>query len=153
MPRVGVLVALVVVGCLAIPGITATAQNSPSPVDPNAAVDLEPRPCVYEGGDPVEAEGYKLEGWQGPEYERYPGSCTRMRFAYGPIPVKPGQNDVLVGPITVEKPQRDGYITRIEPNLVRSDGSVPPVEQVHLHHATWLSEPSYGSGPFFAAGE
>ena len=40
-----------------------------------------------------------------------------------------------------------------EPNLVRADGKVPPVEQVHLHHGTWLSEPSYGSGPFFAAGE
>ena len=24
------------------------------------------------------------------------------------------------------------------PNLVRADGTVPPVEQVHLHHGTWL---------------
>ena len=47
----------------------------------------------------------------------------------------------------------DGYITRFKPNLVRADGTVPPVEQVHLHHGTWLSEHDYGSGPFFAAGE
>src|SRR5688500_4713665 len=76
-----------------------------------------------------------------------------MRFSYGPIAVKPGQNDVLIGPVTIEKPMRDGYVTRFKPNLVRADGSVPPVEQVHLHHGTWLSQPDYGSGPFFAAGE
>jgi hypothetical protein len=55
--------------------------------------------------------------------------------------------------VTIEKPSRDGYITRFRPDLVLQDGTVPPVEQVHLHHGTWLSEPSYGSGPFFAAGE
>ena len=41
----------------------------------------------------------------------------------------------------------------IAPNLVTADGSVPNIEQIHLHHATWLSEPGYGNGPFFAAGE
>jgi hypothetical protein len=48
---------------------------------------------------------------------------------------------------------RDGYITRFEPNLVTLDGTVPPTEQVHLHHGTWLAAPDYGMGPFFAAGE
>ena len=33
------------------------------------------------------------------------------------------------------------------------DGSVPPIEQIHLHHGTWLSEPSYGNSAFLAAGE
>src|SRR5207248_1028764 len=69
------------------------------------------------------------------------------------ITVKPGQNDVLVTPVTIEKPNQDGYITRFKPNLVDQNGNVPPVEQIHLHDGTWLSEPSYGSGPFFAAGE
>ena len=76
-----------------------------------------------------------------------------MKFSYGPIAVKPGQNDVLIGPVTIEKPAMDGYITRFKPNLIRADGTVPPVEQVHLHHGTWLSTEDYGSGPFFAAGE
>jgi hypothetical protein len=129
-----------------------TAQQDPSP-EPNFAINLLPRPCAYEGDDPYEKRFYKLEGWKGPAYERYPGACQRMRFAYGPIAVKPGQNDVLIGPVTTEKPSQDGYITRFKPNLVRSDGKIPPVEQVHLHHGTWLSTPSYGSGPFFAAGE
>ena len=61
---------------------------------------------------------------------------------------------MLVQPITVEKPAYDGYITRMRANLVLPDGSVPPIEQMHLHHGTWLSLTNeYGSGPFFAAGE
>jgi hypothetical protein len=119
----------------------------------NAAVDLMPRPCAFEGTDKFERRFYKLEGWGGPNYERYPGDCRRLRFSYGPIAVKPGQNDVLVEPVKIEKPMRDGYITRFEPNLVSPDGTVPPTEQVHLHHGTWLSAPEYGSGPFLAAGE
>jgi hypothetical protein len=129
---------------------TAGAQSP----ELNFAGDItSPRPCSYDVDDPYERRMYEIEGWSGPTYERYPGACKRMRFSYGPIAVKPGQNDVLIGPVTIEKPNIDGYITRFKPNLVRADGSVPPVEQVHLHHGTWLSQPSYGSGPFFAAGE
>jgi len=132
---------------------SAGAQQRPPTPDPNFAVDVAPRPCALDTRDSYEAKFYETEGWSGPNYERYPGACQRMRFSYGPIVVKPGQNDVLVGPVTIEKPVRDGYVTRFKPNLVRADGTVPPVEQVHLHHGTWLSEPEYGSGPFFAAGE
>lgn len=112
-----------------------------------------PRPCALDTRDRFEAKFYEVEGWAAPDYERYPGDCRRLKFSYGPIVVKPGQNDVLIGPVVIEKPMSDGYVTRFKPNLVRADGKVPPVEQVHLHHGTWLSEPSYGSGPFFAAGE
>jgi plastocyanin len=130
----------------------ASAQRAPTP-EPNFAATILPRPCALDTRDPHEASFYELEGWEGPDYERYPGACQRMRFSYGPIVVKPGQNDVLIGPVTIEKPAQDGFITRFKPNLVRADGTVPPVEQVHLHHGTWLSQPDYGSGPFFAAGE
>jgi plastocyanin len=80
--------------------------------------------------------------------------CKRITFTYGPITVKPGQNDVLLGPVTIEKPAYDGYITRFKPDLVDATGTAPPVHMVHLHHGTWLNGyPSYGNGPFFAAGE
>src|SRR4051794_17346471 len=139
---------------LASAAVTAGAGASGPPLpDPNAIGTVLPRPCAYDGHDRYEKRFYKQEGWKGPDYERYPGACQRLRFAYGPITVKPGQNDVLVGPVTIDKPLQDGYITRFKPNLVRADGTVPPIEQEHLHHGTWLSEPSYGSGPFFAAGE
>jgi hypothetical protein len=152
--------ALLLALALGVPGLTpgaaigteTSADNPPLP-DPNFAGTVLPRPCAYEGNDPYERRFYKREGWKGPDFVRYPGACQRLRFVYGPIVVKPGQNDVLVGPVTIEKPAQSGYITRFKPNLVRADGTVPPIEQEHLHHGTWLSEPSYGSGPFFAAGE
>jgi plastocyanin len=150
--RVAALVG-VIVGAAAIAPWTAEAQRPEPTPEPNFAVTVLPRPCAYEGGDEYERKMYELEGWQAPAYERYPGACQRLRFAYGPIHVKPGQNDVLIEPVTIEKPMQDGYVTRFKPNLVLPDGTVPPVEQVHLHHGTWISQPDYGSGPFFAAGE
>jgi hypothetical protein len=150
----GTLVLGALVGALAGATTPAAADTAPPlPGDPNFAGTLAPEPCAYDGHDPYEKRVYRYEGWKGPDFVRYPGACERLRFAYGPILVKPGQNDVLVGPVTIDKPAQPGYITRIKPNLVRADGSVPPIEQEHLHHGTWLSEPSYGSGPFFAAGE
>jgi plastocyanin len=137
---------------VAAPEPVSLAAEPPGP-EPNTAVDLDPRPCRYEGNDPFERRFYKIEGWKGPDYTRYPTHCRRLRFAFGPISVKPGQNDVLIEPVRLEKPMRDGYITRFEPNLVRPDGTVPPTERIHLHHGTWLSTQDYGSGPFFAAGE
>ena len=62
-----------------------------------------------------------------------------LHFKYGPIHILPGQNLILVGPVTIEKPAYDGYMTSFKPNLVRADGSVPPIEQIHLHHAVWLN--------------
>jgi hypothetical protein len=131
----------------------AAGAQAPAPLpEPNfAAPILPPRPCAYEGRDPYEKRLYRLEGWKGPDYERYPGACERLRFAYGPILVKPGQNDVVVAPVVIEKPMRNGYLTRFKPDLVRADGTVPPVEQVHLHHGTWLSVPQYGGGGAWAA--
>jgi hypothetical protein len=153
MSKVAVALALVL---LSVAPTSASAQRVdrvPTPELDPAGLNIQPRPCKYEGTDPREKTFYKTEGWKGPDYVRYPGACQRMRFSFGPIAVKPGQNDVLVNPVTIEKPAVDGYITRFRPNLVRADGTVPPVEQVHLHHGTWLSYPEYGSGPFFASGE
>jgi hypothetical protein len=147
------LLGLVVVLLMPASASAQRVDRAPTPELDFAGVELLPRPCAYEGNDPYEREFYRAEGWKGPDYVRYPGACQRLRFSYGPIVVKPGQNDVLINPVTIEKPTRDGYITRFRPNLVRADGVVPPVEQVHLHHGTWLSYPEYGSGPFFAAGE
>jgi plastocyanin len=87
--------------------------------------------------------------------KRYGDSCKRIEFAFGPILVRPGMNDAMLRPTAIEQPRYDGFIVRFLPGLVRAtDGSVPPVEQLHLHHATWLNlGDSYGDGPFFAAGE
>jgi len=83
-----------------------------------------------------------------------------LHFKYGPIAIPPGHNLILVGPVTIEKPAYDGYVVGFRPNLVNADGTVPPIEQVHLHHAVWLNlsrrdttAPNLPGQRFAAAGE
>lgn len=146
---------LAVAGVVALVPTAVWAAGPPLP-EPNFAATVLPEPCLPEAGNTYEAEIARREGWD-PEsgFVRYPGACQRMRFAFGPIVVKPGQNDVLIQPVTIEKPAQDGFITRFDPDLVRaSDGEVPPIEEIHLHHGTWLNlTDNYGAGPFAAAGE
>ncbi len=155
MARIGapllVAATLSALGLLLAGGAGASPPHVPAP-ELGTFVNPEPRPCSLEGSDGYERRFYRIEGWKAPDYTRYPGACERLRFSY-PVLVKPGQNDVLIEPVRIEKPMRDGYVTRIEPNLVDINGKVPPTEDVHLHHGTWISVPSYGGGPFFAAGE
>ena len=139
--------------------LTAAVIGTPAIAAPpvpevNGLVTILPRPCLPEPGNVHEAAWAEREGWTGPEYERYPGACQRLRFVYGPITVRPGQNDVLLEPVVVHKPGYDGFMTRFDPDLVRTDGTVPPIEEMHLHHGVWLSVNSYGEGlPFVFAGE
>src|SRR5437660_1400627 len=79
-----------------------TAQAGPPLPDPNFRKTLFPSPCS--ATNRYEAAQFAAEGWSGPHYVRYPGACQRLHFAYGPITVKPGQNDVLIGPAAIEKP-------------------------------------------------
>jgi hypothetical protein len=81
-----------------------------------------------------------------------------LHYAYGPLHVPAGGNLIMLGPVTIEKPGYDGYLTRFSPNLVRADGSVPPVDAIHLHHGVWLNisrtdSTSPGSERFAASGE
>jgi plastocyanin len=76
---------------------------------------------------------------------------TRYRYRYGPLTAAPGHNLILVGPVTIEKPPGDGYVTRVRPDLVDASGTAPPIEQVHMHHAVMLNlsrrDTSYPSLP------
>jgi plastocyanin len=71
--------------------------------------------------------------------KRVAPSVTRYRYRYGPLIAAPGQNLIVVGPVTIEKPAGDGYVTRVRPDLVDSSGKAPPIEQVHMHHAVMLN--------------
>ena len=64
---------------------------------------------------------------------------VRYQYRYGPLVAAPGQNLILAGPVTIEKPAGDGYLTRVKPDLVDSSGHAPPIEQVHMHHAVMLN--------------
>src|SRR3954465_10882775 len=82
-----------------------------------------------------------------------PAGCQRLRFASGPVTVRPGANAPVLGPNN-QNPLYDGYVSPLTANLYRTDGTIPPVDVVHLHHGAWLSSRLYGNWPvFFAAGE
>lgn len=77
-----------------------------------------------------------------------------ITYCYGPINIAPGQNIIKLRnaiDTSSEKlwPQVPGYITRFDPEFVYTDGTVPRVDVLHLHHAVWLVNGS----PQFAAGE
>jgi hypothetical protein len=85
--------------------------------------------------------------------------AKRMLYRIGPFEVKPGQNEIG-NRIFAEKPKVDGWITRMRPDLVYTNGRVPGVDVIHLHHGVWLNldrPDSTARGVFpermFAAGE
>ncbi len=85
------------------------------------------------------------------------GGAKRITYRIGPFEVRPGQNQIGYAPI-VERPQVDGYITRIRPDLTYLDGRVPRVDVIHLHHGVWINTSrrgmaGFGAELFFAAGE
>lgn len=82
-----------------------------------------------------------------------------LDFSFGPLKIAPGQNNITVSTGEVPKPKVDGWIVGISPDLRRPDGSVPPVDIIHLHHGVWLNlarkDPTAPELPerFFASGE
>jgi plastocyanin len=65
-----------------------------------------------------------------------------------PVSVQPGQNIIRFNSTSLF-PSEPGYITRFDPELIYSDGTVPRVDVLHLHHAVWIVNGS----PQFATGE
>jgi hypothetical protein len=64
---------------------------------------------------------------------------TRYKFRYGPLIAGAGQNLILFGPVTIERPPGSGYGVRFKPDLEDRQGRVPPIEQVHTHHGLLLT--------------
>lgn len=81
-----------------------------------------------------------------------------LKFRAGPYSVTPGQNRIDYAP-TAQKPQVDGYIVGIRPNLRYADGRVPRSDDIMFHHAVWLNLSARDTTRpglpqrFFAAGE
>ena len=87
---------------------------------------------------------------------RLPKDVTRTTYRF-PLDLQPGTNIIQIR-LGVPKPMQDGYIVRFVPNLTRRDGSIPPTDKIHLHHAVWLkfggsSTPGYPAEIFAAVGE
>ncbi len=84
--------------------------------------------------------------------------ATRLHFEVGPLDIQPGQNNISFS-AGMPKPDRDGWIVRIAPNLRLADNTIPGVDVIHLHHGVWLNvtakDRTMPTLPerFFAAGE
>jgi plastocyanin len=89
---------------------------------------------------------------------RAPNGAQRLTYKIGPFNVIPGQNDIGYAGMDA-KPKVDGWITRMRPDLVYTDGRVPRVDVLHLHHGVWLNMSRQDTTSpglperFFAAGE
>ena len=84
--------------------------------------------------------------------------AQRLTYRVGPFNIIPGQNDIGYNGMD-QKPKVDGWITRMRPDLVYTNGTVPRVDVLHLHHGVWLNTSRKdATAPglperFFAAGE
>lgn len=100
------------------------------------AASTTTKPAFLSNADALKAAGSKQID-PSPSDPVAPGA-TRVTYEVGPIDVKPGQNNIdFVG--RVPKPNVDGWIVRMAPNIRRADGTVPPVDVIHLHHGVWLN--------------
>ena len=86
-----------------------------------------------------------------------PTGAVRLHFEVGPIMVRPGQNSISFTR-RIPQPSEDGWIVGMRTNLHKADGTVPPVNVIHLHHGVWINlsaRDATSGGPerFFAAGE
>jgi plastocyanin len=124
----------------------ASTETDSSAAEP---VSTTPPPASVTG-DPLAGDSGVLD------IDPLAPGAERHIYRYGPIDIEPGQNNIdFTGPI--ELPTEDGWITRIAADVQREDGSVPPVDIIHLHHGVWINQSRSGSGfgpeLVFAAGE
>jgi hypothetical protein len=95
-------------------------------------------------------------------------AIEHLHFAAGPYKVTPGANLILLDSNHVPKPNQDGFMVRMIPNLRyalpdgKCCGRIPLTSVIHLHHGVWLSNGTAGEGegngfgglyPFMATGE
>jgi hypothetical protein len=96
-----------------------------------------------------------------------PLGVETFHFKAGPYTVTPGANLILTQTNKVPKPDQNGFLIRMQPNIRYALpngklGAIPPTHIVHLHHGVWLTDGAAGQGegngygpvyPFMATGE
>jgi hypothetical protein len=119
------------------------------------------------GASAASSEAYFAAAGAPDPYAAVPG-VEHLDFAAGPYEVTPGANLILLDYKHVPKPNVDGFMVRMAPNLRyalpngRCCGKVPLTSVIHLHHGVWLSNGTAGEGegdgyggfyPFMGSGE
>ena len=131
----------------------ASPPHKPIPPEVNGAVDLMPRPCAYEGGDSSSATSTRSRAGRARTTSaiRAPASACASPSARSRS--SRARTTSWSEPVRIEKPMRDGYITRFKPNLVAPTGPSRRSSRSTCITAPGSRAADYGSGPFFAAGE
>ncbi len=85
--------------------------------------------------------------------KRLADGVERITYDVGPIDVTPGQNRISYRTITgADRPQENGWIVRMKPDLVWSSGPrkghAPRSDHVMFHHGVWIN---ISTGDLFAA--
>ena len=88
---------------------------------------------------PRPTTGASAEPATQPISDAVPAGAKRLHFEVGPITVEPGQNNIAYTKERIPQPTEDGWIVGITPNIRKADGTVPPVDVIHLHHGVWLN--------------
>ena len=91
--------------------------------------------AVILGALPVAA----LAGASGAQSVAAAQGVQHLHFRFGPLDIKPGQNVITTNKYEIPQPRSDGWIVGFRPNLKLPDGTVPPVDQLHLHHGVWAN--------------
>jgi hypothetical protein len=124
-------------------GQAVTTDQTPGTIDPVVATNA----ALFPDGEPPILE---------PDL---PDGTETLKYTVGPLDIRPGQNSIDFTGADIPKPDVDGYIVGIRPDLVFNDGTVPRVDVIHLHHGVWLNTSAKDATRprlperFFAAGE
>jgi hypothetical protein len=138
---------------LAVLAALTAAANDAAAAGVVAADEALPAAAAAAGARPADAAEAELVS-----VSAAANGAQRLRYRIGPFEVIPGQNEIGFRLIDA-KPQADGWITRIRPDLTYTSGRVPGVDVIHLHHGVWLNlnrPDSTAPGlpeRFYAAGE
>ena len=108
---------------------------------------------------PRPTTGASAEPATQPISDAVPAGAKRLHLEVGPITVEPGQNNIAYTKERIPQPTEDGWIVGITPNIRKADGTVPPVDVIHLHRGVWLNMSAHDvtrqrlPERFFAVGE
>lgn len=135
------LLNVVTVVLLAAAACSSGADGAGEAADPTTPAKAEKStttaPRAVTNAEAVKAKGSDQVD-PSPDDAVVPGA-KRIKYEVGPIEVKPGQNNIDYTGAKVPRPKESGWIVRIAPNIRRADGTVPPVDVIHLHHGVWLN--------------
>jgi plastocyanin len=66
-------------------------------------------------------------------------AVQHLKFEYGPLEIKPGQNVIETNTDAIPQPSESGWVVGFKPSLRLANGKVPAVDVVHLHHGVWAN--------------